>query len=111
MRKLLLATLFISYVKFSEAQNLNIANTLTRVDSAIADELKDNLLDNMPVISLDDNDLTDAVHKIFSSLLTAGRDPFFNAASFNFSALRFRMRGYNGDARDVYQWINYGRSE
>ncbi|MBU3715107.1 MAG: TonB-dependent receptor [Ferruginibacter sp.] len=35
-------------------------------------------------------------------MLTAGRDPFFNAASFKFSAVRFRIRGYDADLFSTY---------
>ena len=97
MTKLLLALLFVSIARISKAQNVIITDTIASPDSVIIDDIKGNLLDNIPVISLDDNELNDGSSQTVSSLLTAGRDPFFNAASFNFSALRFRMRGYNGD--------------
>ena len=90
-------------------------------DSAIIDEIKDNVLDNLPVLSLDENDLSESNAQNISSLLTAGRDPFYSAASFNFSAERFRIRGYNGDLTSVFMngipmqgnsnWINSASSE
>jgi hypothetical protein len=49
------------------------------------------------MVSIDDNDLGDGGNQNVASLLTAGRDPFFSAASFNFSAVRFRIRGYDND--------------
>src|SRR5690349_14477230 len=66
-------------------------------DSANLEELKEGLLDNTPVITLDDNDQGDAGNQNISSLLTAGRDPYYAAAAFNFSAVRFRIRGYEND--------------
>ena len=57
-------------------------DTTARLDSSILDEIKDNVLDNIPVISLDDNDQTDVNSQNISSVLTAGRDPFFSAAAF-----------------------------
>ena len=61
------------------------------------DDLKEGMLDNIPVISLDENDMGDGVSQNVSSVLSAGRDPFFSAAAFNFSAVRFRIRGYDQD--------------
>lgn len=78
------------------------ADTTIHSDSAMIEEIKENVLDNIPVISLDDNDLTDVNSQNISSVLTAGRDPFFSAASFNFSAARFRIRGYDADMNSVY---------
>ena len=63
----------------------------------IRDRLKDGVLDNIPTVSLDENDMGDGGNQNISSLLTAGRDPFYSAASFNFSAVRFRIRGYDND--------------
>ncbi len=54
------------------------------------------------VITLDDNDLNGASTQNISSLLTAGRDPFYNAATFNFSATHFRIRGYDADYISTY---------
>lgn len=84
------------------AQVKNQKDTIPKRDSAIIDELKDNVLDNIPVISLDENDMGDAATQNISSVLTAGRDPFYSAASFNFSALRFRIRGYDNDLFGTY---------
>lgn len=38
----------------------------------------------------------------YSSILTAGRDPFNAAAAFNFSGGRFYARGYNNEDRHLY---------
>jgi len=84
------------------AQEKNPSDTLPKRDSAIIDELKENVLDNIPVISLDENDMGDGATQNVSSVLTAGRDPFYSAASFNFSALRFRVRGYDNDLFGTY---------
>ena len=54
------------------------------------------------MVTVDDNDQGDGGSQNVSSVLTAGRDPFFSAASFNFSAVRFRMRGYDGDNNTTY---------
>ncbi|HEX7847035.1 MAG TPA: TonB-dependent receptor [Chitinophagaceae bacterium] len=89
--KLLLLFLFIGTVATAQ-----VADTTARRDSIVQD-LKDGVLDNLPTLSLDDNDLGDGGSQNISSLLTAGRDPFYSAASFNFSAVRFRIRGYDND--------------
>ncbi len=65
-------------------------------DSAL-NEIKDESLDNLPVVSLDENDNQDGSAQNISSQMNSGRNPFINAASFNFSAVRFRIRGYDSD--------------
>lgn len=72
-------------------------DSTSRKDTSIIEEIKDGILDNIPTVSIDDNDLGDGGNQNVSSILTAGRDPFFSAASFNFSAVRFRIRGYDND--------------
>jgi hypothetical protein len=72
-------------------------DSTVRKDSSVIDEVKDAVLDNIPTVSLDENDLGDGGAQNISSLLTAGRDPFYTAASFNFSPVRFRIRGYDND--------------
>ena len=77
-------------------------DSIPKSDSSIIQELKDNLADNTPIMTLDDNDLGDVSAQNISSLLTAGRDPFYNAATFSFSPARFRIRGYNADFSATY---------
>lgn len=78
-----------------------VKDTLPVRDS-ILESLKDNLLDNIPVISIDENDGQDGSAQNISSQLSAGRDPFLNAATFKFSAVRFRIRGYDADQFGTY---------
>lgn len=77
-------------------------DTTGKRDSSNIVELKEEMLENLPTISLDENDLGDGGGQNVSSLLTAGRDPFFSAASFNFSAVRFKIRGYDNDLFSTY---------
>src|SRR6476659_6423998 len=104
MRRLILIPLCcIGSVCFSQnesEQNRNKDSTIT-ADSALY-ELKENALDNVPVISLDDNDFSDAGPQAVSSVLNAGRNPFFSAAAYNFSALRFKIRGYDADLSETF---------
>ncbi len=71
-------------------------------DTAITDEVKDAISDNIAVVTVDDNDQGDGGGQNVSSVLTAGRDPFFSVMSFNFNAVRFRVRGYDGDLNTTY---------
>lgn len=77
-------------------------DTTAKKDTIIHDDIKDGIIDNIPTVSLDENDLGDGGNQNISSLLTAGRDPFYSAASFNFSAVRFRIRGYDNDMFSTY---------
>ncbi|RYY39105.1 MAG: Plug domain-containing protein [Chitinophagaceae bacterium] len=87
----------------AQAQQPKSADSTSRAsrDTTI-EEMKQGVLDNIPVITLDENDMGDAGTQNISSILTAGRDPFFNAASFNFSAVRFRIRGLENDYFSTY---------
>jgi hypothetical protein len=58
---------------FASAQ----VDSTAKKDTSIIDEVKDGLLDNIPIVSIDDNDLGDGGNQNISSLLTAGRDPVF----------------------------------
>lgn len=94
--------IFFNAVAQTEPKAIDTADPIPKTDSSIIQELRDNLADNIPIITLDDNDLGDANAQNISSLLTAGRDPFYNAATFNFSPARFRVRGYNADLSATY---------
>lgn len=71
-------------------------------DTSIVQDGKDAMGDNIPVISLDENDMQDGSAQNVSSVLGAGRDPFLSAASFHFNAVRFRIRGYDADLFSTY---------
>mgnify|MGYP000857275304 CR=1 FL=1 len=53
-------------------------------DTSIIETLLENAMDNIPIISLDENDGQDGSAQNISSQLGAGRDPFLNAATFKF---------------------------
>lgn len=53
--------------------------------------------DNLPTISLSDNDLQDSPNSTVAGVLSAARDPYMAATAFNFSAGRFRNRGYDNE--------------
>ena len=71
-------------------------------DTTIIEALRENQQDNIPVISLDESDGLDGSAQNISSQLGAGRDPFLNAATFKFGAVRFRVRGYDADQFNTY---------
>lgn len=71
-------------------------------DTSIVGDLKDGITDNIPTVSLDENDMQDGSAQNVSSVLGAGRDPFLSAASFHFNAVRFRIRGYDADLFSTY---------
>ncbi len=104
MKKLLLSicTCFIFSLAALHAQNKNQAQPNNNNDTTIVDQLKDDQLDNIPVVSIDENDAQDGSAQNISSQLSAGRDPFFNAATFRFNVVRFRARGYDADMFSTY---------
>jgi hypothetical protein len=105
MRKLLLllaCTIVWNILQAQKNLKPNTTDTTARPDSVITEELKDNVLDNIPTISLNNDELNNEGAQNISSQLTAGRDPFYNAAAFNFSSVRFRIRGYDADFASVY---------
>ncbi len=85
-----------AFIPAAFSQKVKIKDTIPARDTLI-ETLKDNLQDNIPVISLDENDGQDGSAQNISSQLSAGRDPFLNAATFKFGAVRFRIRGYDAD--------------
>lgn len=79
------------------------AISLTRIATSAIEQdeiLKEELI---PTLTLSDSDVSDQenLSSNISSLLTASRDVFVNAAAFNFSAARFRIRGYDSENTTV----------
>ncbi len=99
---LLLLILFGTAAVAQDVQKSNGDTTRRTSDSVMINDLKETMLDNIPVVTIDENDLGDGGGQNISSVLTAGRDPFFSAASYNFSTARFRMRGYDNDLNATY---------
>lgn len=102
MTKTKLLLLFLCIGSILHAQQKNTTDTIPKRDSAIIEETKENVMDNIPVVSLDENDLGDAGSQNAPSLLSAGRDPFYSVASFNFNVARFKIRGYDNDLFSTY---------
>jgi len=93
--------LVFSFSIFALAVNAQVPQKPTQ-DTTILQEGKDAMLDNIPVISLDENDMQDGSAQNISSQLSAGRDPFLSGASFQFNAVRFRIRGFDADMFNTY---------
>ena len=69
-------------VMAQKSKSPKIKDTSTvKVDTTIHDEEKDIQTDNIAVVTVDDNDQGDGGSQNVSSVLTAGRDPFFSAES------------------------------
>lgn len=77
------------------AQITPLPDTTQRKDTSIT-QILDNVQDNMPTISLSDDELDNdgGSNTSVSSILGASRNPFLSAASFSFSPVRYRLRGY-----------------
>jgi len=106
MRKIkLVALLLLFSVSAAMAQKTKSKKaadtTIARTDSTNVDD-KDVHNDGIAVVTVDENDQGDGGSQNVSSVLTAGRDPFYSAASFNFSVARFRMRGYDNDLNATF---------
>jgi len=72
------------------------------IDTTIAEEIKETAVENIPIVSLDDNDGQDGSAQNISGQIGAGRNPFYDAANFHFSSVRFRLRGYDADLASTY---------
>jgi hypothetical protein len=58
--------------------------------------------DLIPVITMSTNELGGEGEQNVASLLTSSNDIFLSLAAFNFSAARFRMRGYDAQYTEVF---------
>ena len=99
---LLVAVLSGVFMPAAFSQVKNPSTTPAAPDTTIIELLRENNVDNIPVISLDESEELDGSSQNISSQLGAGRDPFLNAATFKFGAVRFRIRGYDADQFNTY---------
>jgi hypothetical protein len=90
-----------SHAGFSQVKVGKDTSGIVLSDTTL-EESKDNLLDNIPVVSLDENDDQDGSAQNISTIGNAARDPFLRAAAFNFNVVRFRSRGYDQDLLGTY---------
>jgi len=98
------------YISGEEVEKADEKANVSNVDNMILDTSNDSIIDNRIEMELDiavitinaDSEGGDGQGQQYSSLLTAGRDPFNAAAAFNFSSGRFYARGYNNEDRQVF---------
>ncbi len=106
MRKLyVLTALLIALSINTEAQKKKAAtsnpNGSVVVDSTQETSNKEIAEEGAAVVTLDDNDLDNGSGGNISSMLSAGRDPFYSAVSYNFYAVRFKYRGYDSKSSEI----------
>jgi hypothetical protein len=77
-------------------------DSVRTIDSSLIQTGKEIASENIPEISLSDNDLNNTSSQNISSPLAASRDPFLSQAAFNFSIEHFRLRGYDADQSGVF---------
>ncbi len=82
----------VSFTSENPTQDLGKVTLLRKTDMA-----------NIPIITLSESEVEqeDGFENI-SGLLSAGRDPFAQAAAFNFGVARFKMRGYQNNSTQTF---------
>ena len=81
----------------TETVNVNSSTVAADISSHAAGNEASLSSGDIPTISLGEDDSKESSSQAVSSVLTASRDPFSSAATFVFSAARFRIRGYEDD--------------
>ncbi len=92
-----LAMMVFSLNLTAQEKTITPTTPIPTTDTTVTEEDKESVLDNIPIVSLDENDDQDGSAQNISGQLNLGRNPFVNAASFNFNVVRFRIRGYDAD--------------
>ena len=103
LRSFLLLSLFVLCVKV-EAQKKKVQDSLARqTDSLAIADSKEASIESIATVSIDEADVNGGGGQSgVSPLLLNSRDPFFSAATFNFSTGRYRFRGYSNDFGSTY---------
>ena len=86
---------FSTYTESVHHENVN--QEVQIVTSGITTTMMNAVTDNMPTVSLGEDEIKDNSGNAVASLLSSSRDPFVAAATYNFSMARFRIRGYDDD--------------
>ena len=99
----LLFFLCLSQAGFSQVKTGKDTSVIASSDTALAED-KESSLDNIPIVSLDENDDQDGSAQNLNVINSANtrRDPFLGMATYNFNAVRFRFRGYDADLTGTY---------
>ncbi len=93
----LFALMGVTSMATAQEKTMPVTQQTNPSDTSISDEIKDNVLDNIPIVSLDENDGQDGAAQNIGGQINSGRNPYVNAAMFNFNVVRFRIRGYDAD--------------
>ncbi|MCZ2101092.1 MAG: TonB-dependent receptor [Chitinophagales bacterium] len=86
--------------KQSILQSFNVANEDVYLGDVVI-LINTEIFNEITVIDLDDLAGIENENDNFSSVLSAGRDPFLNAANYNLGAGRFRPRGYSNEESEM----------
>ncbi len=76
--------------------------TIAKAIDTTLNDAKGDELENIPVVSLDENDNLDGSAQNISGQINSGRNPFASAAAYNWNPVRFRIRGYDADLFSTY---------
>ncbi len=81
-----------------DAAGTDVGFLNTQSSASVAEEA----MDNVAVVSLSDTELKESSSQSVSGVLNASRDVFNAAASYTFSAARFKVRGYENENSVTY---------
>ncbi len=87
--------LFFCLGGFSMLMAQPVTDTSKNTESVYWQQLRQQTADEMALVALEDATLDGENNQQYASLLSAGRDAFYNAAAFNWNIARFKMRGYS----------------
>ncbi len=105
MRKIYVLTAILIALSFnSKAQKKPVTTPggTVAVDSSQEISNKEIADEGQIVVALDDNELDNGSNGNVSSMLSSGRDPFYNAVFFNFFPVHYKYRGYDSKGSDIY---------
>lgn len=71
-----------------------VTDTFKKSEDVFLQQLSQQAADEMALVAVEDATLDGESNHPFASLLSAGRDPFYNAVAFNWNIARFKLRGY-----------------
>lgn len=89
--------LFMSRVLYAQTADPAKKNKNKFTDSIAAALLKEEQQYELPIITLNETERSESAQLFVPSALSANRDILASMASFHFSVMRFRMRGYPSD--------------
>ncbi|MEM9836539.1 MAG: TonB-dependent receptor [Bacteroidota bacterium] len=87
-------------VTIGSSPTIDLGTITMKTGDDLTNDLAQELLPTISITDLADEDGSGA--RTVSSLLGANRDPFVNAAAFNWGVARFRIRGYDAEYSDFY---------